>query len=142
MKLHSFFRLSLLAATIALLPAWPAMAHEGHHHNAMGTIQAVQAEQLDLKTKDGKIQSFQLNAKTTYKRGDAAAKREDLKVGERAVVMYESKDGKNVAIEVKLATAGNEGHEGHAAIPSEHELPAHAGSARARLATGVTQGRH
>jgi hypothetical protein len=94
------------------------MAHEGHHHNAMGTIQAVQAELLDLETKDGKVQSFQLDAKTTYKRGDVAAKREDLKAGERAVVMYETKDGKNVAIEVKLATGG---HEGHASIPADPE---------------------
>jgi len=141
MKLHSVCRQGLLAAGIALLSTWPALAHEGHHHKAMGTIHAVQAAQVDLQTKDGKIESFQLTATTTYKRGDAAAKREDLKAGERAVVMYETKDGKNLAIEVKLGTAGHEGHEGHAALPATRDSATGAEATRAPVEAVAAEGR-
>lgn len=102
-----------LAALFALAVGAPAVAHEGHHHNAMGTVRAVAAAELQIETKENKLESFVLTDATTYKRGDAAARREDVKVGERAVVMYETKDGKNLAIEVKLAKSEHEGHEGH-----------------------------
>jgi len=102
-----------LAALFALTLGAPAVAHEGHHHNAMGTVRAVAAVELQIETKDNKLETFVLTDATTYKRGDAAARREDVKVGERAVVMYETKDGKNLAIEVKLAKSEHEGHEGH-----------------------------
>lgn len=102
-----------LAALFALALGVPAVAHEGHHHNAMGTVRAVAAAELQIETKESKLETFVLTDATTYKRGDAAARREDVKVGARAVVMYETKDGKNLAIEVKLAQSGHEGHEGH-----------------------------
>jgi hypothetical protein len=127
MKRHSILRWSLVVVGFALASALPSLAHEGHHHNAMGTIRVVGEAQLDLETKEGKLETFQLADTTAYKRGDAAAKREDLKVGERAVVMYEKKDGKNVAIEVKVA-AGHDEHHGHgmAATPAEPgTVPAH-----------------
>jgi len=119
MKPHSILRRSLLLAGFALLATPPSGAHEGHHHNAMGTIRAIGAAQLDVETTEGKLETFRLVDTTAYKRGDAAAKREDLKVGERAVVMYEKKDGKNLAIEVKVA-AGQDEHHGHgvAATPA------------------------
>lgn len=107
-----------LAAVAAFAISAPMLAHEGHHHNAMGTVRAVDSAQLQLEDKDGKLETFVLTDTTTYKRGDAAAKREDVQVGARAVVMYEAKDGKNVAIEVKLAATGHEGHEGHGASMS------------------------
>lgn len=102
-----------LAAVVALAIGAPAVAHEGHHHNAMGTVRAVGAAELQLETMESKLETFVLTEATTYKRGDAAAQREDVAVGARAVVMYETKDGKNVAIEVKLAKSEHEGHEGH-----------------------------
>jgi hypothetical protein len=117
---------ALAAATIALsVVVAAARAHEGHHHNAMGTIRAVQANQLDLETTEGKIEVFVLTDTTSYKRGDAAAKKEDLVVGARAAVMYEAKGGKNLAIEIKLGTAGHEGHgsrSGRASSGGGHHL--------------------
>ena len=107
MNLQTTLRRTLLAAGLLLASAWPALAHEGHHHNAMGTIRAVQANQIDLETTEGKIEVFVLTDTTSYKRGDAAAKKEDLVVGARAAVMYEAKGGKNLAIEIKLGTAGH-----------------------------------
>ena len=115
MRTHPSGRRSFVTAALIFAAVVPALAHEGHHHNAMGTIRAVQANQLDLETTEGKVEAFVLTDTTRYKRGDAAAKREDLAVGARAVVMYEAKDGKNLAIEVKLGTAEHEGHGSHAA---------------------------
>jgi len=100
-----------LFIALSLATATPSAGHEGHHHNAMGTVHKVEPNSLELADKDGKLQSFELSATTTYKRGDDGAKQEDLKVGDRAVVMYEVKEGKNMAIEVKLSTAA--AHEGH-----------------------------
>lgn len=116
MRMQRIRCFALATATIALsVVVAPALAHEGHHHNAMGTIRAVQANQIDLETTESKIEVFVLTDTTSYKRGDSAAKKEDLVVGARAVVMYEAKDGKNLAIEIKLGAAGHEGHGSNAA---------------------------
>lgn len=103
MKMQSILRRSLLVAGLAVLLARPSAAHEGHQ--AMGTIRALATTQLELDTTQGKVEVFRLTPSTVYKRGDAAAKREDLAVAERAVVMYETKDGANVVIEVRLGAA-------------------------------------
>lgn len=92
-----------LAIAVALVVCVSTLAHEGHHHNAMGTVEIIDSAQLQLKTKDGKLETYVLTDATTYKRGDTAAKREDVQVGVRAVVMYETKGDKNIAIEVRLA---------------------------------------
>ena len=97
------WQLSILAlATFAF--AATARAHEGHYHDALGTVKAVDAAKLELETQEGKLESFVLTDKTTYQRGDDAATHHDVAVGDRAVVKYEKKDDKNVAIEVKLGT--------------------------------------
>lgn len=95
------WQLAILAVAAFSLAA-TARAHEGHHHDAMGTVKAVDAVKLDLESQEGKLESFVLTAETSYKRGDVAATPGDVAVGVRAVVMYETKGGKNVAIEVKL----------------------------------------
>jgi YHS domain-containing protein len=105
----------------------------------MGTVRVVDSAQLQLETKDSKLETFVLTDATTYKRGDAAAKREDVQVGARAVVMYESKDGKNVAIEVKLAATGHEGHEGHGASMSPMPAPSSGATLTADEAAALRQ---
>jgi len=67
------------------LPA-VALAHTGHVHKVMGTVSAVTATQLDVKTTDGKTVTVVLDAKTTFKQGTAKADATSLKVGERVVV--------------------------------------------------------
>lgn len=116
-------RFRWLVPTLAMAAfATTANAHEGHHHDAMGTVKAIDAAKLDLETKDGALESFMLTEKTAYKRGNAAAAHHDVAVGDRAVVMYEKKDGKNVAVEVKLGAkkkgSAHEGHPGSEAEPS------------------------
>jgi hypothetical protein len=84
----------LLAATLA--------SHEGHHHTALGTVEAIDAEQITLAVIDEGSQAFKLTDATTFMRGEEKASAEDAAVGERAVVVYETKDNVNLAIEVKL----------------------------------------
>jgi hypothetical protein len=80
-----------------------ASAHEGHPHDTKGTIQEISEAKLVLKTTEGTEQSFALSASTKFRRGAKEAKREEAIVGERAVVIYETKDGADRAIEIRLA---------------------------------------
>lgn len=91
----------LMFAAILVAPA-ALVAHEGHHHQAMGTVKALHAEHLVLATTAGEEKTFVLSEATKIVRGEAAATKADIAVGERAVVMYESKDGADQAVEVKL----------------------------------------
>jgi hypothetical protein len=114
MNEHRNLRIRFSLLTLAALSfAATAKAHEGHQHDAMGTVKAVEAAELDLETTEGKLESFVLTAETTYERGDAAATHHDVAVGDRAVVTYEKKDGKSVALEVKLGAKKTSGHGGH-----------------------------
>mgnify|MGYP001587411949 CR=1 FL=1 len=94
---------SLMILTLALSAAPPLAAHQGHRHEAKGTVQSSTAEMLNLKTVDGKEQSFAVTADTKCQRADAAARCSEIAAGERAVVTYETKEGANLALEVKLA---------------------------------------
>jgi len=98
-------RQTILAAALlgALATSGGVLAHEGHHHNAMGTVDAVDAEQMRLTVSEEETLTFVLTDETSYLRGDEAVLREEIVAGERAVVMYQKKDGVNTAIEVKLA---------------------------------------
>ncbi len=86
----------------ALMLTATSFAHEGHHHQAMGTVEAIDDAQITIATAEDETEIFVITDETTYARGEEAVTREDVSVGERAVVMYEKKDGANVAIEVKL----------------------------------------
>jgi len=94
-------RVATLLATVAISSS--LLAHEGHHHDAMGTVEAIGAEQISLAVNEEETLTFVLTEATEFKRGDESVPREDVLLGERAVVMYEKKDGVNAAVEVKLA---------------------------------------
>ncbi len=98
-------RQTILAAALlgALATSGGVLAHEGHHHDAMGTVEAVDAEEMTLTVSEEETLTFVLTDETSYVRGDEAVLREEIVAGERAVVMYQKKDGVNTAIEVKLA---------------------------------------
>ncbi|HLF55356.1 MAG TPA: hypothetical protein VI942_00780 [Thermoanaerobaculia bacterium] len=103
MKLVKWATISAtVAVAAALFSSAPAVAHEGHHHQAMGTVKSIEAAKLVLEKADGAEQTFVLSDSTRYLRGESEAKRNDVAAGERAVVMYESKDGADRALEVKL----------------------------------------
>jgi hypothetical protein len=104
-------RKAAVVLSFVILPvlAGRLSAHAGHEHKAMGTVVVVDAIHLDVKTRDGKTVSVQLNAETKYLKAEAVATLADVKVSERVVVTYVEKDEKNVAKEVRLGVAEKAG---------------------------------
>ena len=95
----------LLTLALAAVFARPSLAHEGHSHAAklMGTVKAVQAERVELTTKDGKTEAFYVRPDTKYLKGAAAASLADVTPGARVVVDVKVEGEKTVATMVKLA---------------------------------------
>ncbi|MGH7859942.1 MAG: hypothetical protein ACREQY_21660 [Candidatus Binatia bacterium] len=97
----------LIGAWIAVLAialtGAAARAHEGHEHEAKGTVKAVETALLTLDTTDGKVLELAVDAQTKFLRGAEAVTAADVAVGERAVVKYHQMEGKLHAMEVKLA---------------------------------------
>lgn len=95
--------LASLVAVALVLPA-AAWAHEGHAHKILGTISAIQANRVELKTPEGKTVSVVVNAKTTYARGKQKVDVTALKVGERIVAEVASEKDM-IATAVTMAAA-------------------------------------
>lgn len=92
--------LTLLLILPAVLAA-PGLAHEGHHHEARGTIKAVTADGVTLSA-DGKDQLFVRTTATKCTRAAKPSECSTLSVSERAIVMYEEKGDKKIAVEIEL----------------------------------------
>jgi hypothetical protein len=94
----------VLGAVLAVALAVPAavLAHEGHAHKVMGTVSAIQQNQVELKTPDGKTVTVVLNEKTTFARGKQKVDRTAVKVGERMVAEVASEKAM-IATAVTLA---------------------------------------
>ncbi len=91
---------SLLFAAAVLVPG-VLLAHEGHHH-VMGTVTAVDATHVEIKTKDGKSSSVPLSSSTKYYKGGkgkTAGAASGMTVGTRVMIDL-AKDGS--ATEVRL----------------------------------------
>ena len=95
-----------LALTLALVAPAAALAHGGHDH-VMGTVKAVdlKAGTVEVETKDGKRVTVQIDDKTKYLRGTAAAAASDLVTGLRVVIDASAVDGKQLAKEIRLGSA-------------------------------------
>ena len=91
-----------LVATLA--GATIALAHEGHAHKILGTITAVSADRVELKTPEGKLITVTVNAKTTYARGKQKVDSTALRVGERIVAEVASEKAM-LATSVTMAAA-------------------------------------
>ena len=90
-----------------VLSARTVTAHEGHAHTAMGTVAAITAEHLEVKTSGGKAETFVLTADTKLDRAGKAETSDKVVIGERVVVHYKEVGGKNVAQHVQLAARGD-----------------------------------
>lgn len=104
--MNSVIRNRFLLLTLALafvLSARMATAHQGHAHAAMGTVAAITAERLDVKTAEGKVETFAVNTDTKLDRAGKAEPWDKVTLGERVVVHYKQEGGKNVAQHVQLA---------------------------------------
>lgn len=97
-----YIHFALVALIFALVA--PAIAHEGHVHKVLGTVASVQANQIDVKSTDGKLVTIVLDAKTAITRGKDKLGATALKVGERVSVDYTQAKTVNTAKTIKLGT--------------------------------------
>lgn len=91
-----------LALASLLAVASGASGHEGHRHEAMGTVTMVHEDHLMMTTTDDEKRTFVLSESTKYVRGEEATTKDDVATGERAVITYETRDGADHALEVRL----------------------------------------
>ncbi len=98
--------LGLALSISSLLVSTALFAHGGQEHT-MGTVSAIDAKHVEVKTQDGKTVSIQLTSDTKYVKGKTAAAFADVVVGTR--VMVESKKDKDqlVATEVQIGTGSH-----------------------------------
>ncbi|HQT94049.1 MAG: hypothetical protein B7Z68_08335 [Acidobacteria bacterium 21-70-11] len=73
------------------------LAHEGHTHHVVGTVNAISATNIDVKDSTGKVVSCQLTTDTKFRREETNVTAADVMVGERVVVEAAETDGKMVA---------------------------------------------
>lgn len=85
-------------------------AHEGHQHKAMGVVKAIDATQVEIETQDGKRISVALDKDTKFLKGKTAVAASELKVGDRAVLVYVDEKEKKVARQVLLGVPSSESH--------------------------------
>lgn len=91
-----------LALASLLAVASAALGHEGHRHEAMGTVTMVHEDHLMVTTIDDERKTFVLSGSTKFVRGENETTRDDVATGERVVVTYERRDGADHALEVRL----------------------------------------
>jgi hypothetical protein len=84
---------------LSIVAPLAALAHEGHDHTVMGTVKSVQDKHLEVQDKDGKTATFMITDKTKIVRGKTAAMAQDIRVGERVVVIgtMENEEGSSSA---------------------------------------------
>ncbi|MBI3302573.1 MAG: hypothetical protein HYZ72_10955 [Deltaproteobacteria bacterium] len=105
-------RIGTLSVFVVLVFHALAFAHGGGTH-VMGTVAALDAQHVVVKTKEGKTRSVLVTEKTTYRKGAAAATSADLKVGDRVVVHTTGKGDPLTAGEIHFSSAGEaRGHTG------------------------------
>lgn len=100
-----------LVSLIVLMSPIRLLAHEGHTHKVMGTVAAVDANHVEIETKDGEKIPVLLNKETKYLRGKTKVAGTDIKVGERIVVIVVEKGDKKMAQEILLASKGGQASE-------------------------------
>lgn len=93
-------RLLLLILTCGLFSG-AAYAHNGMEH-VMGTVTAMDAMSISVKTMDGTVKIVALSTDTKFLKGESAITVKDLKVGDHIVIHASKKEGKLVAAEVKV----------------------------------------
>jgi hypothetical protein len=94
--------LYLALSLFSVIASASLFGHEGHDHRVLGTVVTATAEQVEIKTKEGKTVIIALNAQTKYLRGDAKAAAADLAAGDRVVVTLVSEKEPLVAKQIRM----------------------------------------
>ena len=88
-----------LASCLALVG--PLLAHGGYTH-VMGTVAAMDATHVEVKTRAGKVVSVKLSDATKYVKDGKAAAGSDMQVGQRVAVEAKGHGADLEAAEVRL----------------------------------------
>ena len=78
----------------------------------MGTVVSTAEHSITVKTKDGKMQTVEVDASTKYTQMNKPVTMQDVKAGDRVVIHAAKKEGKLVATEVTVGMAGMKGMSG------------------------------
>ena len=87
---------------ILLLGAFSSVQAHGSGRHVMGTVSAVDASHVGVKTAGGKVVSARLDKETKYFRGKASATLADVKVGMRIVLHLAGEEDNPMVREVRL----------------------------------------
>ena len=90
-----------VALALCLAVAVPLFAHGGYTH-VMGTVTAMDATHVEVKTKAGKTVSVKLTEGTKFTKDGTAAAAKDMQVGQRVAVEAKGHGDALEASEVKL----------------------------------------
>ncbi len=77
---------TVLAAGFWLISLASLVFAHGNMKHVLGVVREIGADHVVVETQDGGRESILTNAETRYFQGDAAAKPDELKVGDRIVV--------------------------------------------------------
>ena len=91
----------LMLAAAVLAPA-ALLAHEGHTHRVMGTIDAIDATKVVVKDTAGTLVPFVLTRETKFLRGDDPVLASEARVGERVMVEGMEHANRMIAATVRL----------------------------------------
>ena len=97
-----------LALALGLALAAPLLAHGGFTH-VVGTVAAMDAAKVEVKTRAGKVVSVKLTDATKYTKGGKAAAASDMQVGLRVSVEAKGHGADLTAAEVKLGVVPKPG---------------------------------
>ena len=100
-------RLYALILTLGLM-ASVAHAHNGMEH-VMGTVVAISDSSISVKTQDGRTQTISSTTTTKYTQMDKPIALKQIKVGDHVVIEAAKKDGKLIAVTVRVGMAAMKG---------------------------------
>ena len=90
-----------LVLALCLALAGPLLAHGGYTH-VIGTVTAMDATHVEVKTRAGKVMSVKLSDGTKFIKSGKAAAASDMQVGERVVIDAKHRGADLEAAEVRL----------------------------------------
>ena len=97
-------RIALMAAAV-LLVAPLVWAHEGHVHTIMGTVTAIDAGHVAVKTPSGEVLSIAITGKTAVVRAKRKVAIAEVQVGRRVVVDIGNGEDPLIAREIQVGVA-------------------------------------
>ena len=99
-------RLAQVLSILAFLVSTTVVAHGGHEQT-MGTVAAIDAKHIQVKTRDGTTISIQPTPDTKYVKRQSEATFADVAVGTRIIVESTKAKDQLVAAEVQLGNAAH-----------------------------------